>query len=94
MHWFILLDCGATLMWSSFLVGEGARIWAKSKGIVLPATIAQAEEVLSFFLLSLSLSLCLVSPLLSFLLVNAPTFFEIKIFSSLDYSDQYHPFQF
>ncbi|RVW75263.1 putative threonine aspartase [Vitis vinifera] len=28
----------------SFLVGEGARIWAKSKGIDLPATIKEADE--------------------------------------------------
>ncbi|KAK4578332.1 hypothetical protein RGQ29_028445 [Quercus rubra] len=27
-----------------FLVGEGARTWAKSKGIALPATIAEADE--------------------------------------------------
>ncbi|KAF3441313.1 hypothetical protein FNV43_RR15226 [Rhamnella rubrinervis] len=27
-----------------FLVGEGARIWAKSKGMALPATIAEADE--------------------------------------------------
>ncbi|XP_034708424.1 putative threonine aspartase isoform X2 [Vitis riparia] len=27
-----------------FLVGEGARIWAKSKGIDLPATIKEADE--------------------------------------------------
>lgn len=27
-----------------FLVGEGARVWAKSKGIALPATIAEADE--------------------------------------------------
>ncbi|XP_006491052.1 putative threonine aspartase isoform X2 [Citrus sinensis] len=30
------------LFW--FLVGEGARVWAKSKGIALPATIAEADE--------------------------------------------------
>ncbi|XP_018849143.1 putative threonine aspartase isoform X2 [Juglans regia] len=28
----------------SFLVGEGARTWAKSKGIAFPATIAEADE--------------------------------------------------
>ncbi|KAK0581151.1 hypothetical protein LWI29_010614 [Acer saccharum] len=27
-----------------FLVGEGARVWAKSKGIALPATITEADE--------------------------------------------------
>ena len=31
-----------------FLVGEGARTWAKSKGIVLP-TVTEAEEVISRF---------------------------------------------
>lgn len=36
-------------MWSSFLVGEGARIWAKSKGMALPATIAEADEVIIFY---------------------------------------------
>lgn len=28
-----------------FLVGEGARLWAKSKGIVLAATIKEVNEV-------------------------------------------------
>lgn len=36
-----------------FLVGEGARRWARGKGVALPVTIAEAEEVpvLDFFLL-------------------------------------------
>ncbi|KAH0671287.1 hypothetical protein KY285_025503 [Solanum tuberosum] len=29
-----------------FLVGEGARAWAKSKGVVLPSTMAEADESL------------------------------------------------
>lgn len=35
-----------------FLVGEGARRWARGKGVALPVTIAEAEEVpvLDFFL--------------------------------------------
>ncbi|XP_019238398.1 PREDICTED: putative threonine aspartase isoform X2 [Nicotiana attenuata] len=28
-----------------FLVGEGARVWAKSKGVVLPSTVAEADEL-------------------------------------------------
>ena len=32
-------------MFPSFLVGEGARMWAKSKGIPLPASIPEADEV-------------------------------------------------
>lgn len=28
-----------------FLVGEGAHIWAKSKGIDLPASVAEANKV-------------------------------------------------
>lgn len=43
-----LLAYSVTFLWSSFLVGEGARIWAKSKGIALPTTIAEADEVISF----------------------------------------------
>lgn len=35
-------------MLHSFLVGEGARTWAKSKGVALPATIDEADEVISF----------------------------------------------
>lgn len=33
----------------SFLVGEGARVWAKSKGISLPECTAEADEVNSQF---------------------------------------------
>lgn len=29
-----------------FLVGEGARVWAKSRGVVLPESIKEAEEML------------------------------------------------
>nr|GMD65008.1 putative threonine aspartase isoform X2 [Ipomoea batatas] len=39
--------CGSTLLGRippMFLVGEGARAWAKSKGIALPETIAEADE--------------------------------------------------
>lgn len=40
-------------MLHSFLVGEGARTWAKSKGIAMPATIAEADEVNIFYLFTL-----------------------------------------
>ncbi|XP_019189870.1 PREDICTED: putative threonine aspartase isoform X1 [Ipomoea nil] len=39
--------CGSTLLGRippMFLVGEGARAWAKSKGVALPETIAEADE--------------------------------------------------
>lgn len=35
-----------------FLVGEGAREWAKSKGIAVPATPKEADEVVVFQFLS------------------------------------------
>jgi hypothetical protein len=38
-------SCKKNIILHSFLVGEGARTWAKSKGIALPATTAEADEV-------------------------------------------------
>lgn len=55
-----------------FLVGEGARVWAKSKGICLPENMAEADDVITpnfhffcrnvllllFYCMSLSFFLC------------------------------------
>lgn len=52
-HFFFLLlqtySCKNNTMLHSFLVGEGARTWAKSKGIALPSTIAEADKVNIFY---------------------------------------------
>lgn len=48
LFFFLLLQtysCKNNTMLHSFLVGEGARTWAKSKGIALPVTIAEADKV-------------------------------------------------
>ena len=50
---YFKLTPAKNIMLHSFLVGEGARTWAKSKGIALPATIAEADEVNIFYLFTL-----------------------------------------
>ena len=42
-----LFTHGPSFWFPSFLVGEGARVWAKSKGIDLTATIEEADEVMT-----------------------------------------------
>jgi hypothetical protein len=42
-------SCKNNTMLHSFLVGEGARTWAKSKGIALPVTVAEADKVNIFY---------------------------------------------
>lgn len=44
----LLFNCGLLYVSPRFLVGEGARKWAKSKGIALAETAKEADQVFVF----------------------------------------------
>ncbi|KAF3658664.1 putative phosphomannomutase-like [Capsicum annuum] len=73
-----------------FLVGEGARAWAKSKGVVLPSTITEADEMspLSF---SIAVTVETTSPLMvvvvKMTVTGEPTHDTYKLLDALHYFD-------